>query len=343
MNKVKKVIVYLAVLVAIAGIVTGALFGQMFLPSKSVIGFSEQYSVVDRKVPSFSVDGGGDFRVLQFTDTHLMNGSTKNDVSTLNSMKNQLETVKPDLAVVTGDMVDGKNANITYNKKAALEAVGNMFEEVDIYWAYVPGNNDGEFRGSTDDVAAFLSQYEHCIVSNTESITGSTHYTVDINDNGETVHSLVFIDSLARDENNKYDFVKDDQLEWLTNALESKKNDDINCSLFFHMNTPAFLSAVSNGEPYSEGYSPIPEDFTYTIEKNGKLDKVIDDSGCVGLVAIGHVHPDKNWCSFYDGRYYHIAKPSGYRTYEQPSCTLITIHTAETQYRDMYDFQEIMF
>lgn len=189
-----------------------------------ITGYGDTVSIVGRAVPTFTVAENGDFTVLQFTDTHFISGSTKKDEKTLAAMRAQIEAQKPDLVVISGDMVEGKNSSLSYNKQAVLETVGAMFEELQQYWAYVPGNNDGEVSGSTADVTAFLAQYKYCIESNAENLTGVTQYAVDLYDaNHNLVHSLLFMDSLARDADNNYDYMKADQVQWAKDTLTAKK------------------------------------------------------------------------------------------------------------------------
>ena len=338
----KKILSLLTAIVLFVGIFTFASCGKK--DSGDISGISSAGDVINRAVPDFSVRENGDFVVLQFTDTHLLSGSTDKDIKTLDNMKAQATSLNPDLVVITGDMVEGNNSKKNYNKKAALEAVGKMFEDLNMYWAYVPGNNDGEMDGTSSDVAEFLTRYSHCIVSNEAGLTGATQYCVDVkNSDGKTVHSLVFMDSLGRDENNDYDYMKDDQVQWLKSTLNEKNSDSIKCSVFFHMNTPCFTYAATDGVPYSESYAAIPVTLKNSINKNSAVDDAIESSGCVGLVAIGHIHPEENWCSFYNGRYYHVASPSGYRAVSNPSCTLITIHTPASDFKSMYDFAQILF
>lgn len=73
------------------------------------------------------------------------------------------------------------------------------------------------------------------------------------------------------------------------------------------------------------------------------LDKVLTDSQSVGLVSIGHIHPDTNYCSFLNGTYYHVVRPSGYNVTKNPGCVKITIHTGAENTREMYAFEEIIF
>lgn len=334
----KRIIKILSVLLMVAMIFIAC--GKIS-PEGDITGYSRRWSVVDRIVPSFTVDADGDFTLLQFTDTHLISGSTKKDMKTLEKMKTQIEKNTPDLVVITGDMVEGNNKNKNYNKKEALETVGTLMESLQQYWAYVPGNNDGEFMGSSDEIVSFLSQYKHCILSNKENLTGATQYSIDLKKSGgEVVHSLIFMDSLQRNEMNVYDCMKEDQAEWLSKTLNEK---NVKTSLFFHMNTPDFTNSAKLGEAYSENYAEVPEILVNNIPGNDKIDKVINEAGNVGLVSIGHIHPEDNWCSFYDGRYYHVTRASGYYVSKKPGCTLITIHTFDSDIKLMYDFVEIEF
>lgn len=326
------------------------LFSSCGKPSSEgdITGYAIEVSIIGREVPSFTVDGNGEFNILQISDTHIISGSTKNDKETLENVRKQIENLKPQLVVVSGDMVEGNNKNSKFNKKTALETIGNMFEELSQYWAYVPGNNDGEFMGTTADVAAFLSQYEHCILSNEENLTGATQYSVDLKDSdGKTVHSLIFLDSLARDENNKYDYMKEDQVEWAKQTVESKKqeNPDVFVSFFFHMNTPNFALSGKNGTAYTGAfnYNHVPSDFYTGIDGNKAFDEMTEALGNVGLVSIGHIHPYTNYCSFYNGAYYHVTRSAGFGVTNNPGCTLITIHTDIKDTKDMYDFIEIPF
>lgn len=311
-----------------------------------ITGYAQNNTIVDRSVPSFTVDADGDFTVLQFSDTHLINGATKKDVKTLDAVKMQVNAVKPDLVVISGDMVEGNNNNAKYNKKNALETVGTLFEDLQQYWAYVPGNNDGECFGASADVAAFLAQYPKCIVANREDLTGATQYAVDIkNADGTLVHSLIFMDSLARDAEDQYDYMKVDQVKWAEETLRQKKaeNPAVKCSFFFHMNTPNFLNSGKNGIPYNTDYSPIPKDFYEGIDGNAAFDKAVENAACVGLVSIGHIHPKTNYCSFLNDTYYHIVRASGYNVTKNPGCVKITIHTTAADTKDMYTFEEIVF
>lgn len=311
-----------------------------------IMGLSNTISIVNRAIPDFSVDEKGDFTVLQVTDTHLMNGLAINDTRTLLSIEEEIDTYAPDLVVASGDMVEGNNKSDSYHKLSALRSLAMVFEKKQQYWAYVPGNNDGEMLGTAADVAAMLSQYDYCIVANEEGLSGATQYSIDLkNAANKTVHSLVFLDSLGRDEQRSLICFQDDQVAWLAEILAAKKalNPGIKVSVFFHVNTPAFKEAGELGVPYRIGYKPIPLGSLENADGNAPADSVMQNSACVSLVSIGHLHPSSNRCNYYNGTYYHVTRASGYDPSKKPGCTLITIHTAAGSTRCMYNFREITF
>jgi len=312
-------------------------------------GTAAQFSVIGREIAPLPVRDSGNFVVLQFTDTHLA-GTKGKDAKTLAAMEEQVMSTRPDLVVVTGDMLEGAHNKLVADKRGALCAVADIFERHGQFWAYVPGNNDTEYLGTSADVAAFLGQsYPHCLLSNVKDVAGAAHFVVPVVDaEGETVHALVFMDSLARDPETNYmtyDCMKKSQADWLRAQLQTLKEEAplAKASVFFHMNTPAFTQAKNEGEAYADKYAALDFPDSWTIRGNEIVDRAIREAGCVGLVSIGHLHPRENWCSFLDGTYYHVTRASGYQAAKKPGAAVITIHTYDGSPRRLYDFEEVVF
>ncbi len=304
-----------------------------------ISGYAETVTF-DRELPDFYADENGDFTVLQFTDTHFKTMTSLNDRFLLEKMKTQTEKYDPDLVVMTGDMIDDGNDG-KFNKAYVLRTVAEAFEEMKQYWAYVPGNNDGINHGTSEDVVAYLSQYEHCLVSDVPEISGGCQYSLDIYDDGEMTHSMLFIDTMDYDNDDPdhtYGYVHADQVQWCEDEINSKKvqNDDVFVSVFLHENTPNFARAAKKGESYVWYYPQVTSQLEkYNIPKNQPLDDVFAESGCVGLLSMGHKHPATAECSFYEGTYYHVTPQTVLAS------TLITIHTDADNTREMYDFESV--
>lgn len=304
-----------------------------------ISGFAQTVNV-QKELPDLYADENGDFTVLQFSDTHFTTGATLSDIRVLQKMENLTKKYDPDLVVISGDMIDDGNDG-KFNKAYVLRTVADIFEKANQYWAYVPGNNDGVNYGTSEDVVAYLSQYEHCLVADEPEISGGCQYSIDIISGGEMTHSMLFIDTMDYDNNDPdhiYGYVYEDQVFWCKEEISEKQeeNEDVTISVFLHENTPDFFRAARKGKAYKFGYPTLmirPE--KYNIPKNQPLDDVFNESGCVGLLSMGHNHPLYDQCSFYNNTYYHVTPQA------KLASSLITIHTQADNTKDMYDFKSV--
>ena len=132
--------ILLATLIAVFNFFTNEGSVRQLINKGDITGYSETVDA-NKTLPTLSTDANGDFTVLQFSDTHFTTGLSYDDVSLLTKMEDQIKQYTPDLVVVLGDMIDDGEAG-AFNKEYVLETVGTMFEELEQYWAYIPGNND---------------------------------------------------------------------------------------------------------------------------------------------------------------------------------------------------------
>ena len=331
--------VFFATLVAIFNFFTTDGSIAQLIDKGDITGYSETVTA-DKEMPTFFTDENGDFTILQFSDTHFTTGLSYADVSLMKTMEEQIVTYSPDLVIMLGDMInDGETG--AFNKQYVLDTVGTMFETLEQYWAYIPGNNDGLEYGTSADITAYLSQFDHCLCADVKDVSGGAQYTIDIKNGEAVVHSLIFLDTMDydnEDDEHIYGYVHDDQVKWCENEINAKfdKYGKIPMSVFIHENTPAFAEAGLYGEAYADGYAPLDVmEEKFNIPKNKPLDEVFDRAGCIGLVSMGHVHPPENKCSFYNGTYYHVAAQT------KVMGSLITIHTGADNVKGMYDFIKI--
>ena len=284
----------------------------------------------------------GLFRVLKINDTHLFNGVSEEDRATLSELKIILDQTPCDLIVMGGDLVEGLSLRAGYDKYQAASLFAELIEQHATPWTLAPGNHDGERRGSNRDLIAFLMQYEHFLCGNAAGIDGDMQFFIDITEDGAPVHSIAILDSHARRFGaiGSYDAIRENQIQWLLDGMEERK---VKTSVFFHMPTPAFDRACEDGEAY-EGF---PYNMPYHPSEENRGNKLFDDmtSGneYLSLVSAGHMHSD-NCCFLYRGRYYQLSSASGYGAVRQeeiaPSCTLLTIDTAQTETERIYTFEK---
>jgi len=333
----KKLIVIGCIVLALA-VLAGGAYGIIVLTNpwhvNDLTGFAEAHpGVVGREIAPMTVTDGA-FVILQFTDTHLVNtrrpGSGP-DIRTLEMIEYHTARVNPDLVVITGDMLEGRSAQYWpfVDRHAALHGIAGIFERAGQPWTFTPGNNDHEFMGSAEDVAAFLAyHYEYVLLANEPGLPGAVNFTLPLLcEEAGFVHQLIFMDSLGR-----LDIMQPEQADWLAEqlpfaaALGHQTYFYVPASIFFHYNTPMF-----HGAGYRFGGR----------EGDTVVDEVILAAGNVGLVSVGHTHPEENWLANVDGMYLKVVRASGYRRGDDfPGAAVITIRPGEDV---LYEFEEIVF
>lgn len=304
---------------------------------------SNDYSnIYEQQTPTYDVGEDGKFTVLKINDTHFYNGTCEDDKHTLSYLKNVLDTASYDFIIVNGDLVEGFNLKLNYDKYKAIDLFADMLEEYNTPWTFAPGNNDGEIDGDNDSIIAFMMEYPHFVYGNTEGVYGDMQFFVDLTYNGKLAHSLAILDSGMRKPKaiGKYENIQVSQINLLLDGINNRK---VPTSVFFHMPTPKFEEAFNNGEAY-EGFT-MYKTYPYTdVPKNKLFDDMTTDNEYITLISCAHQHSN-NMCSFYNGRWYQLSSVSGYSAGHDdfiiPSVTLTTIDVTASDSKDMYIFEQI--
>lgn len=127
------------------------------------------------------------FTVLQVTDAHILNNEKK-DAKAFKTITAMVETTKPDMIVVTGDITSEKE-NYT-----AFKTFCTFMEEFQIPWAFTYGNHEGlDIQYEPDEVLDpekiadkqtlndYLESLKYCIYERGDENTdgmGNYYYTV---------------------------------------------------------------------------------------------------------------------------------------------------------------------
>ena len=141
MKKAVKIITAV-ILVAVIGVGSFAIFKStqgISYDISSVKRIDSDVEIVKEDTDSVTIrkNGGGDFRVLMFTDTHL-NGKKETDIQTVSYIVKNITEQKPDLVIFGGD-----NVSSGFNKKRNNE-FAELMEKLGVYWAAVLGNHEGD-------------------------------------------------------------------------------------------------------------------------------------------------------------------------------------------------------
>ena len=116
----------------------------------------------------------GKFKIVQFTDIHFQYDSYRSD-SALAIMKTVIGNEKPDLVVLTGDVVCSKDT-----RKAWL-ALSKVLIEAKVPWAVTLGNHDAQYELSKSQIIETVAGLPYSLTKNgPKNISGNGNYVLKV-------------------------------------------------------------------------------------------------------------------------------------------------------------------
>ena len=215
----------------------------------------------DQLVPTTGEDGYAEFitdrpmKIMQLTDIHIGGGwiSAEKDKKALNCVAAMISAEKPDLVIVTGDVVFPTPNNAgTLNNKTGAKIFAQMMESLGVYWTVAFGNHDTEAYGyySREDIGEFYAgeDLKYCIFqAGPENVDGCGNQIINIrNSQGIITQSLFMFDSHSYTDrfgiNGEYDNIHQNQIDWYSDAVNALNKE----------NEEALEKADKSTLPYSE-------------------------------------------------------------------------------------------
>lgn len=235
-----------------------------------------------RKLP-FRSDGS--FVIVQFTDLHISDGAQA-DRQTTALMSKVLALEKPDLAILTGDVVAGADTAVTDSASAWRMAVEPM-ERLGIRWAAVFGNHDDEGTASRAELMQVQLACPGCLSQpGPASLPGVGNYVIDLESTrGEVAARLYFLDSLGDGPKDvsRYAWISTEQIDWFREQANAAA--DLTGLVFFHIPLPEYdavwQARTCLGNKFEQVCCP---------SVNSGLFAAMRESRAVSGVFVGHDH-----------------------------------------------------
>lgn len=165
-------------------------------------------------------------------------------------IRETIEKTKPDLILVTGDLVYGEFDD----KGTSFKKFVEFMESFGIPWTPVLGNHEAESAKGVDWQCARLTEAKHCLFEQRE-LTGNGNYTVGISQGGKLQRVFFMLDSNgnsnASPKSNSNRQTKTsvgfgaDQIEWYKQTAEQIKelSPKVKFSFAFHIQLAVFADA----------------------------------------------------------------------------------------------------
>lgn len=239
--------------------------------------------------PELKFNSNKKFKIVQFTDLHVQYQEPKSAI-TFERINQVIRDEKPDLIILTGDIIYGKPA--LDNMRNVLKAVAGH----DIPFAILFGNHDDEFGASREELIKISHEFPNSLTGEEPNISGVGNYILKVKSNTRNKDEalLYCIDSHAysKIEGVKgYGFINFDQINWYLQKsaefTQANNGKPLPALAFFHIPLPEYAEAASLEAAQMYG---IRREKSCPPVLNSGMFTAMKQAGDVMATFVGHDH-----------------------------------------------------
>lgn len=244
-------------------------------------------------------DAAGKFKIVQFTDLHYIHGDPRSDAA-IERINEVLDAEKPNLVMLTGDVIFGKPA------EEGLRYVLSLISDRKIPFAVMFGNHDDEHGLSREQLFDIIRPAPYNLTGTVEGLSGVTNFTLPVKagDGNKDAAILYGFDSNAYSQLEGvkgYDYIKFDQVNWYreTSAEYTRLNggSPLPSLAFFHIPLPEYNQAAADENTQLYG---IRREKACAPELNTGMFASMRERGDVMATFVGHDH-DNDYVAYWKG------------------------------------------
>ncbi len=251
---------------------------------------------MDRPALRFRDDGA--FTIVQLTDLHARDGGTA-ERRTVEVVAGVLDEERPDLVVLTGDVVDGGESP---DPGAALRRIVAPIEDRGLSWALTFGNHDDEGALSRLDLLAVAREHPGCLTERgPDHVPGVGNGVLGVLSarRDALAAALYLLDSGGNNARGigDYDWISPDQVAWYVASSRALARDyaaaaagvpraeRLPALAFFHIPLPEYLEVWQTRECRGFGTERV----CAPVVNSGFLAALVERGDVMGTFA-GHDH-----------------------------------------------------
>ena len=261
----------------------------------------------------------GTFKILQITDLHY-GESTAADDNNVRITDELIRSVKPDVVLVTGDIISGysKNGRNNYQREIWRKFTAPFIKNK-VHYAFVLGNHDAFDGGLKPEVLIELekaSEYGLFKYSLDQGFPDFSYYLPVYSSIKENNISSMFWILNTNSAGCNGDFggwscMHDIDVEWYRNTskkMDSYYGTDVHNLAFFHVAIPEYLNVYNEGHFY--GYRGE----TISCPRSNSAPFKAFKEGNIQATFVGHDH-NNDFGGWYDGIELVYGRKTGYGGY----------------------------
>lgn len=262
----------------------------------------------------------GKFRILQFTDLHTAYNEpdeVTKSAQTLQRVREMLAKEKPDLAVLTGDLITKEVDLLSGGLEAAWENITRPFDEANVPFVIAFGNHDHERQATMPEQLAMIARAKMNLTFSADPNhpgAGTCFLPILGTDGSEAARVWCF-DSQSYStipDTGYYAWMSYEQIQWYCDesaAATARAGHPIPGLAFFHIPVPEIWK-VHNSEVATGtiGEPPCPP------EMNSGLFTAMIEHGDILGIFFGHDHDD-DYIALYKGIALGYGRKVGFGSY----------------------------
>ncbi|MEL7586412.1 MAG: metallophosphoesterase [Prolixibacteraceae bacterium] len=231
------------------------------------------------------------FKIAQFTDIH-WDDNSPGCAKTVETIHAVLQAEKPDLAILTGDIVTAPPAREGWRRIAAI------FEKAQTPFAVVLGNHDAEPEITRDQIFELLQPLPYFAGIKGPELSGCGNYDLPVMaSDGKSVAAVIYcMDSNDYPKDRKighYDWIRYDQIGWYRTTSDShtsrNKGFPLPSLMYFHIPLVEYYNIVGKETTIGKKNEGIAS----AAVNSGLFASLVEKKDVMG-VFVGHDH-DNNY------------------------------------------------
>lgn len=242
----------------------------------------------------------GTFKIVQFTDTHIVWNDSRSDVA-YECIDKVVKSENPDFIILTGDIIYSEPAIDNFKK------VMNYVSQYKIPFAFVFGNHDHQFNVTDSALLASVKNVPYNMTTTAPGISGDCNFDLPVYaPNGKKVEAVLYgLDShndsrLGKVGVKGYDYIYRDQIDWYARTSKgyTQKNNGtpLPSLAFFHIPLPEYWDAAI--DPVAILYGSRREPMCNPKLNSGLFCAMKEQGDVMGMFC-GHDHDDDYAVAYY--------------------------------------------